>query len=74
MTNYLRPVLRAAPQVRPVSIALFGGKLEFHRLKLLQMLFVLLIIQTQPGDRRNWPVIREWAAGLRAQLLKSPSG
>jgi hypothetical protein len=39
-------------------------------LKLLQMLFVLLVIQAQPGDRRNWPVIREWAAGLRTQLLK----
>lgn len=70
-TNYLRPVLRSSPQVRPVSIALFGGKLEFYRLKLLQMLFVLLVIQAQPGDRRNWPVIREWAAGLRTQLLKS---
>jgi len=42
VTNYLRPILRAAPQVKPVSIALFGGKLEFYRLKLLQMLFVLL--------------------------------
>ena len=73
VTNYLRPILRAAPQVKPVSIALFGGKLEFYRLKLLQMLFVLLVIQAQPSDRRNWPVIREWAAGLRAQLLGSPA-
>ena len=72
VTNYLRTVLRSAPQVKPVSIALFGGKLEFYRLKLLQMLFVLLVIQAQPGDRRNWPVIREWAAGLRTQLLNSP--
>ena len=72
VTNYLRPVLRSAPQVKPVSIALFGGKLEFYRLKLLQMLFVMVIIQAQPGDRRNWPVIREWAAGLRTQLLESP--
>jgi menaquinone-dependent protoporphyrinogen IX oxidase len=73
VTNYLRPILRAAPQVKPVSIALFSGKLEFYRLKLLQMLFVLLVIQAQPSDRRNWPVIREWAAGLRAQLLGSPA-
>ena len=73
VANYLRPVLRSAPQVKPVSIALFGGKLEFYRLKLLQMLFVLLVIQAQPGDRRNWPVIREWAAGLRAKLLNSPT-
>jgi len=72
VTNYVRPILTSSPQVKPVSIALFGGKLEFYRLKLLQMLFVLLVIQAQPGDRRNWPVIREWAAGLRTKLLKSP--
>jgi hypothetical protein len=38
----------------------------------LNIWFVLLVIQAQPGDRRNWPVIREWAAGLRTKLLKSP--
>jgi menaquinone-dependent protoporphyrinogen oxidase len=73
VTNYLRPVLRSAPQAKPVSIALFTGKLEFYRLKLLQMLFVLLVIQAQPGDRRNWPAIREWADGLRTQLLQVPA-
>jgi len=72
-TNYLRPILRATPQVRPVSIGLFGGKLEFYRLKLLQMLFVVVIIQAQPGDRRNWPVIREWADDLRTLLANSPA-
>jgi menaquinone-dependent protoporphyrinogen IX oxidase len=62
--RYLGPVLRAAPQVRPVSAGFFGGKLDYSRLKLLQMLFVMLIIQVQPGDRRNWPAVQEWAAGL----------
>jgi menaquinone-dependent protoporphyrinogen IX oxidase len=62
--RYLGPVLRAAPQVRPVSVGFFGGKLDYSRLKLLQMLFVMLIIQIQPSDRRNWPAIQEWAAGL----------
>jgi menaquinone-dependent protoporphyrinogen IX oxidase len=63
-TNYLRPVLDAAPLVKPVSAGFFGGKLELYRLPLLQMLFVLLIIQAQPGDFRNWTAIREWAANL----------
>jgi menaquinone-dependent protoporphyrinogen oxidase len=62
--RYLGPALRAAPQVSPVSVGFFGGKLDYSRLKLLQMLFVMLIIQIQPGDRRNWPAIQEWAAGL----------
>jgi menaquinone-dependent protoporphyrinogen oxidase len=69
VTNYLRPVLKAAPPVKPVSVGFFGGKLELYRLNLLQKLFVLLAIQAQPGDFRHWPVIREWAAGLRTELL-----
>jgi menaquinone-dependent protoporphyrinogen oxidase len=68
VTNYLRPVLKAAPLVKPVSVGFFGGKLELYRLNLLQKLFVLLAIQAQPGDFRHWPVIREWAAGLRTTL------
>jgi menaquinone-dependent protoporphyrinogen IX oxidase len=62
--RYVGPVLRAAPQVRPVSVGIFGGKLELFRLKLLQSLFVMIIVRAQPGDRRNWPAIQEWAAGL----------
>ncbi len=62
--HYLKPVLRAAPKVKPVSVAFFGGKLDYGKLKLLQMLFVMLVVQAAPGDRRNWTAIREWAEGL----------
>jgi menaquinone-dependent protoporphyrinogen IX oxidase len=71
VTHYLRPVLDAAPSVKPVSVGFFGGKLELYRLPLLQMLFVLLVIQAQPGDFRNWPAIGEWAVSLRPELLES---
>jgi menaquinone-dependent protoporphyrinogen oxidase len=64
--RYLGAVLRAVPQVRPVSAAFFAGKLDYGRLKPLQMLFVMLVIQAQPGDRRNWPAIQAWAASLPA--------
>jgi menaquinone-dependent protoporphyrinogen oxidase len=64
--NYLRPALKAAPLVKPVSVGFFGGKLELFRLKWWQMLFVMVVIGAQPGDRRNWPFIREWAARLGA--------
>ena len=63
-----RPALRAARSVRPVSVGLFGGRLELFRLKWWQMLFVPVIIQAQPGGSHNWPFIREWAAGLRSVL------
>lgn len=63
-SNYLRPVFKVAPQLGPVSAAFFGGKLELYRLNPLQMLFVMLVIGSAPGDRRNWTAIREWGGGL----------
>jgi menaquinone-dependent protoporphyrinogen IX oxidase len=69
VANYLRPVLKAAPSVHPLSVAFLGGKLELFRLKWWQMLFVMVIIQAPPGDRRNWPCISEWAERIRPALL-----
>lgn len=62
--NYLRPMLNSARPVQPVSVAFFGGKLDFGRLKFLQMLFVMLIVGARPGDYRNWDAIRGWAREL----------
>jgi len=67
--EYFRPLLRSAPQIKPVGMAFFGGKLELFRLPLLQMLFVMLVVQAQPGDLRNWTAVREWAANLRSMYL-----
>ena len=64
LSNYLRPLLKAAPSVHPLSIAFFGGKLELFRLKWWQMLFVMLVIQARPGDLRNWDFIQEWADAI----------
>lgn len=69
MSNYLRPVLKAAPLVKPVSVGFFGGRLAFYRLKLWQVLFVMLVIRAEPGGSHNWPFIREWASSLRSKLL-----
>jgi menaquinone-dependent protoporphyrinogen IX oxidase len=68
-SNYLKPILASAPEVKPVSVGFFGGRLELYKLKLLQMLFVMVIIGAQPGDMRNYPAIREWASSLRDSLL-----
>ncbi len=66
--NYLRPILGSAGPVRPVSVAFFGGKLDFGRLKFLQMLFVMVIVGAQPGDYRNWDAIKAWAGELAGCL------
>lgn len=68
LSNYLSPILKATRPVKPVSIGLFGGRLEYGRLKWWAVLFVMLIIQAPAGDRRNWNAIRSWAAGLPAAL------
>jgi menaquinone-dependent protoporphyrinogen IX oxidase len=65
---YLKPILAAAPQVRPLSVAFFNGKLELFRLKWWQAAFVMLIVRAAPGDFRNWTCIRAWAQSLSQSL------
>ncbi len=71
VNNYLGPILKSASDMRPVSIAFFGGKLDFGRLKFLQMLFIMLIVAAQPGDYRNWDAIRAWAKDLRTRMIRA---
>ncbi|RPI84319.1 MAG: hypothetical protein EHM41_13700 [Chloroflexi bacterium] len=66
LSNYLRPIIKATHPVKPVSIGIFGGRLEYGRLKWWAVMFAMLIIQAPAGDRRNWTAIRTWAAELPA--------
>lgn len=68
LSNYLRPILLATCPVNPTSIGVFGGRLEYGRLKWWAVLFAMLIIQAPAGERRNWPAIRAWASRLPAAL------
>lgn len=71
VTSYLKPALKKVPLVKPVSIGFFAGKLDYSKLSVFQMLFVMLIIGAQPGDLRNWEAIRDWTSSLRPALLGS---
>jgi len=64
LSSYLRPVYAAAHPASPASVGVFGGRLEYGRLKWWAVMFVMLVIQAPAGDRRNWEAIRAWAAGL----------
>jgi menaquinone-dependent protoporphyrinogen oxidase len=66
LSSYLKPILKATRPAGPVSIGVFGGRLEYGRLKWWAVLFAMFVVQAQAGDRRNWPAIRTWAAGLPA--------
>lgn len=68
LTNYLAPVLAATRPARPASLGVFGGRLDYGRLKWWAVLLGMVIIQAPAGDRRNWAAIRAWAAGLPAAL------
>lgn len=68
LSNYLQPILKAARPHKPVSIGVFGGRLEYGRLPWWAVLFAMLIVRAPAGDRRNWPAIRAWSAGLPGTL------
>jgi len=68
LSSYLKPILSATRPARPVSIGVFGGRLEYGRLKWWAVLFAMFVIQAPAGERRNWEAIRSWAAGLPAAL------
>jgi menaquinone-dependent protoporphyrinogen oxidase len=69
-------LLDAAPEVRPVGIAVFRGKMEYSSVdvvgRLVLRLTKLLFSAAPEGDFRNWPVIRTWATSLPGLLL--PAG
>jgi menaquinone-dependent protoporphyrinogen IX oxidase len=66
--HYLEKPLKAAPQVRPVSVAFFAGSLDLTKMNLFEKLFVILAVGATPGDGRHWDTIREWARGLPTLL------
>jgi len=73
LANYVHPILLASGRVKPVSIGVFGGRLDYGRLQWWAVFFAMVIIQAPAGDRRNWTAIRSWAAGLPAALqLETP--
>jgi menaquinone-dependent protoporphyrinogen oxidase len=73
LANYLRPILMACRPAKPASIGVFGGRLDYGRLKWWAVLFAMLIIRAPAGDRRDWIAIRSWAAALPAALqLEAP--
>jgi len=73
LANYVYPILKASGQATPASIGVFGGRLDYGRLKWWAVFFAMVVIQAPAGDRRNWTAIRSWAAALPATLqLEQP--
>ncbi len=62
--RYIQPILNAIQPVKPASLAVFGGRVEYGRLPWWGVLFAMVVIRAPAGDKRNWPLIRQWAACL----------
>jgi menaquinone-dependent protoporphyrinogen oxidase len=74
VSNYASQPLNAAPGVKPVSVGIFGGKLEMYRLKPLHMLFVMVILRGPFGSLQNWPAVQEWARQVGAAFASKRAG
>lgn len=66
---YLDPVREQVPQVQPVDVGLFAGRLDSSKLPFLYRLIIKAMKQPE-GDFRNWEAIRAWAGEL-VPLLES---
>ncbi len=74
LPGFMNSVLRKAPQVKPVSIGVFRGKLDYSELRLTHWLLIklgsLFTKRIPEGDFRNWEAIRAWTATLYQVLLQ----
>ncbi len=71
-SNYLRPILRGLRPAKPVSVGVFGGRLEYGRLPWWAVVFAMAILRAPAADRRNWDAIRTWAASLARAMQPGP--
>jgi menaquinone-dependent protoporphyrinogen oxidase len=77
LSAILGPVLDAAPEVRPVSVGVFRGRVDYRRLRFVHFVLMkstwLLFRRAPEGDFRNWEAIRSWASSLCPTLLPEES-
>jgi menaquinone-dependent protoporphyrinogen oxidase len=75
LSAFLDPILKKVPQVKPLSVGVFRGKLDYSKLdfiSLLVMKLIWLIYKRGPeGDFRNWEAIRSWATSLGPALTQT---
>lgn len=67
--SFLAPVLAAVPEVRPIDIGLFPGRIEPRNLTWPVRLRMWLLTDLRRGDYRRWQDVRAWATAIAPQLL-----
>lgn len=71
--SFLDPVLDQIPQVRPIDIGLFSGKIEPPKLSWPVRLRMRLTTDLRRGDYRRWDEVRDWATRIAPQLQGAPT-
>jgi len=75
LSAFLDPMLKKVPQVKPFSVGVFRGKLDYSKLDFISSLvmkLIWLIYKRAPeGDFRNWEAIQSWAASLRPMFAET---
>ena len=75
LSAFLEPILKKVPQVKPVGVGVFRGKLDYNKLDFISSLvmkLIWLIYKRAPeGDFRNWAAITSWAASLQPTLVQT---
>ena len=65
---YVDQMREKAPQVEPVGVGLFAGKMDYKVLS-LPLRLIMKAMKSEEGDYRNWETISEWAEGIRPALM-----
>lgn len=75
LSAFLDPILKKVPQVKPFSVGVFRGKLDYSNLDFISSLvmkLIWLIYKRAPqGDFRNWEAIQSWAVSLRPMFAET---
>jgi menaquinone-dependent protoporphyrinogen oxidase len=58
--SYMDPILKAAPEIKPVGIGTFAGAMDYNNLSWINKK-ILKSKGTPEGDFRDWNEIRAWA-------------
>ena len=71
---YRKQLSKIIPDVKPISVAVFKGRLDFSRLgffhKIVMKLITLMIKEVQEGEFLNPDAIREWSKKICVDLNK----
>lgn len=69
--DYMDPVLKAAPEIKPVDMGFFSGALDYSKLGFVYRTVMKSKMKKQSipeGDFRDWGAIRSWAGNLSSLL------